>query len=95
MKNVLREDKEDIYIFFYYSFIIWSDVFVQCIDIMFGVQTNNPFSPLLNQSFLHPSGLVPPSRAPRRGEQQGSASCRTWRMLVPGTEYLLLRWIRW
>ena len=38
---------------------------------------------------------VPPSLVSCRVEQRGSASCCTWKMLVPGTNYILLRWIRW
>ena len=43
--------------FFSYGFITGSDIFVQCLDVVLGVQTNNPSSPLLSQSRLHPPGL--------------------------------------
>ena len=42
---------------FYHSLVTRSDVFVQCLDAVLGVQTNDPSSPLLNKSLLHPPGL--------------------------------------
>ena len=62
------------FLYFYYSFIVWSDIFVQIVDVVL-------VAILLilswNQSLLHPSSLglvVAPVGAPRRGEQRGSGS---------------------